>query len=168
MNWKQLVSMWCGIGLIIFSGLVCVAAAYRAEYELFVFWAFLVTLVTSGFIVTFRNRMQNNGSKEMNLRKGFKRLVFILSLIPVLIGIIVFIAGLVDGDDDMLIGGLLTVLIGFGAIWAIYGIVLYIIKGFNANYCDNCDKEIGKIEETYTFKEHIVCAKCYERLKDTS
>ena len=72
----------------------------------------------------------------MNLRKGFKRLVFTLSLIPVLIGIIVFIAGLVDGDDDMLIGGLLTVLIGFGAIWAIYGIVLYIIKGFNANYCD--------------------------------
>jgi phosphatidylglycerophosphate synthase len=118
----------------------------------FVFWAFLVILVTIGLIKTFRTKKaERSGSKEMNLRKGFKRLVFILSLIPALIGIAVFIAGLVDEDDDMLIGGLLTTLIGFVAIWAIYGVVLYIIKGFNSHHCENCEKNIGKLEEQFKF-----------------
>ena len=102
----------------------------------------------------------------MSLRKGFKRLVFILSLIPVLIGIVVFIAGLVDEEEDMLIGGILTALIGFVAIWAIYRVVLYIIKGFNTNYCANCEIEIGKLEKQFKFKEHVVCTECHKKLNE--
>ena len=100
----------------------------------------------------------------MNLRKGFKRLVFILSLIPVLIGIGVFIGGLVDGDEELIFGGLLTTFIGFVAIWAIYRVVLYIIKGFNTNYCANCEREIGKLEKQFKFKEHVVCTECHKKL----
>ena len=102
----------------------------------------------------------------MSLRKGFKRLVFILSLIPVLIGIGVLIGGLVDEDEDLIGGGLLTIFIGFAAIWAIYGVVLYIIKGFNTNYCANCEREIGKLEKQFKFKEHVVCTECHKKLNE--
>lgn len=165
MNWKQITSMWCGIGLIVFIGFINVMEPRRADYALFVFWMFLVMLVTVGLIMTFRTKKNKKvGSREMNLRKGFKRLVFILSLIPVLIGIGIFICGLVDGYDDMVIGGVLTALIGFVSIWAIYGVVLYIIKGFNENCCANCERPIGKLEESQIFKEHVVCAECHKKL----
>ena len=167
MNRKQLVTVWCGIGLILFIAVATVLGPYRPDYPLFVFWTFLVILFTVGLINTFRTKKAElKGSKEMNLQKGFKRLVFILSLIPVLIGIIVIIVGLVEEDEDMLIGGLLTALIGFVAIWIIYGLVLYIIGGFNAKCCANCEREIGKLEEQFKFKEHVVCTECHKKLNE--
>ena len=167
MNWKQLASMWCGIGLVFCVAIVTVLDSYDPDYVLFVSWAFLVILVTVGLIITFRTKnAKRDGSREMNLRKGFKRLVFILSLIPALIGIAVFVTGLVDEDEELLIGGLLTALIGFVAIWAVYGVVLYIVKGFNANYCANCEREIGKLEEQLKFKEYMVCTKCHKKLSE--
>ena len=85
---------------------------------------------------------------------------------PVLIGIFVFISGLVDEDEDVLLEGILTALIGFVAIWAIYGVGLYIIKGFNTNYCANCEKETGKLEVQFKFNEHVVCAECHKKLSE--
>lgn len=103
----------------------------------------------------------------MNLHKGFKRLVFIVSLIPVLIGIAMALMGIVEEENELLIVGFLTALIGFVAIWAVYGVVLYIVKGFNANYCTNCEREIGKLEEQVKFKEYVVCAECHKRLSES-
>jgi len=31
--------------------------------------------------------------------------------------------------------------------------------------CDNCGEKIGKLEKSYTYENHTVCAKCYEKLK---
>ena len=179
MNKRQLISMWCGIIIVFFIAFFTVIEPYSPDYEIFCFWLFLMIIVISGFMCTFKGKGENlrnpndtqtqtekDRSKEMNLRKGFKRLVFILSLIPALIGIIVFIVGLVDEDDGMLIGGLLTALIGFITIWAIYGVVLFIIKGFNSHHCENCEKNIGKLEEEFKFNEHVVCAECYKKLNE--
>ena len=177
MNWKQIVIMWCGIGIIVFIGIVTVMDSYEPDYELFVFWLLLVMMVTVGFIMTFRTKKnKKNGSREMNLRKGFKRLVSILSLIPALVGLGIIIVGCVNGDDDMVTGGILTALIGFVSIWAIYGIVRwaiygivrYIIKGFNENCCANCEREIGELEQVSKFNEHKVCGECYKKLNENS
>ena len=64
----------------------------------------------------------------VNLRKGIRRTVFVLSLIPVLFGIVMFIIGLADDNSELLTGGALIALIGFGAIWIIYAVILYTIK----------------------------------------
>ncbi len=168
MNWKQLASMWCGIGLVFCVAVVTVLGSYDPDHALFAFWAFLVILVTVGLIMTLRTKnAKQNGSREMNLRKGFKRLVFILSLIPVLIGIAIALMGIVEEENELLIVGFLTALIGFVAIWAVYGVVLYIVKGFNTNYCTNCEREIGKLEEQVKFKEYVVCAECHKRLSES-
>lgn len=157
--------MWISIGLVLFIGVITLLEPYLPDYELFLFWTLLVVLVAGGLMSTLRkNKIKTIRSSNMNLRKGFKRLVFVISLIPVLIGIIMFIGGLVDGDDDLLGGGLLTALIGFAAVWAVYGVILFIVRGFNANYCANCEADIGKLEDKYTFKEHMVCAECHKKL----
>jgi uncharacterized RDD family membrane protein YckC len=31
--------------------------------------------------------------------------------------------------------------------------------------CENCGRTIGKLEQAYVFKNHIVCQQCYEKLK---
>jgi len=31
--------------------------------------------------------------------------------------------------------------------------------------CENCGRTIGKLEQAYVFKNHIVCKQCYEKLK---
>jgi len=31
--------------------------------------------------------------------------------------------------------------------------------------CANCDRTIGKLEQSFVYKDHIVCTKCYQRLK---
>lgn len=33
--------------------------------------------------------------------------------------------------------------------------------------CANCGEKIGALEKSYTYESHIVCAKCYEKLKST-
>ncbi len=33
--------------------------------------------------------------------------------------------------------------------------------------CANCGEKIGTLEKSYTYESHIVCAKCYEKLKST-
>ncbi len=33
--------------------------------------------------------------------------------------------------------------------------------------CVNCGEKIGELEKSYTYESHIVCAKCYEKLKST-
>jgi len=102
----------------------------------------------------------------VNLRKGIKRVVFILSLVPVFIGIAMFIIGLVDNHYEMREAGFLTAVIGFGVIWIIYGVMLYIIKGFQTRYCANCERELGRIEELVNFKDYAVCIECYKKLTD--
>lgn len=103
----------------------------------------------------------------MNLREGFKRLVVVLSLIPVLIGIVVFIGGLVAKDDRQLGGGFCIVFFGFGGIWFFYGIMLYIIHGFKTTHCANCEETIGKLEEDQIFKGHVVCIECHKKLSES-
>ena len=67
----------------------------------------------------------------MNHKKGFKRIVIVVSLIPVLFGIFVFVGGIEGGDGDLyFLGGLFTALGGFAAVWAVYWLILYIVKGF--------------------------------------
>ncbi|MHC4365583.1 MAG: RDD family protein, partial [Planctomycetota bacterium] len=31
--------------------------------------------------------------------------------------------------------------------------------------CENCGRTIGKLEQAYVFKKHIVCLQCHEKLK---
>ena len=165
MNIIQLIIMWISIGLVLFIGVITLLEPYRPDYELFLFWTLLVVLVAGGLMNTLKiNKIKTMRSSKMNLRKGFKRLVFVVSLIPVLIGIIMIIGGIVDEYDDIIVGGFLVAPIGFAVVWAVYGVILFIARGFNANYCANCESDIGKLEEKYTFKEHIVCAECHKKL----
>lgn len=173
MNVKQIVSMWLGVSIILFTAFAVLSESYNSnpfgqsspDYPLFLFCTFLILLVTAALIITFRTYISDqNRSRQMNLRKGFRRLAFILSLIPVLIGITMLIGGVANDDEDLLFGGILTALIGNVSIWVIYGAVLYIANGFYAHYCGNCEKEISRLEEKYKFNGHIVCSVCNNKL----
>ncbi|MCK4914013.1 MAG: hypothetical protein KAI59_04425 [Planctomycetes bacterium] len=67
----------------------------------------------------------------MNLHKGFKRLTWVLSLT---VGPIVAAVPCVTEDwirHDVFIEGFsICGVVGFATVWAIYGIVLFVRKGF--------------------------------------
>jgi uncharacterized membrane protein len=154
--------MWVGIGLVLFIGIFTLLDPWEPDYGLFLFWTLAVISIVVGLINTLR--IKTKGSNKMNLKKGFRRLVFVISLLPVLIGIILLIGGLIDEDEELIGAGLLVAFIGFVAVWTIYGIILYIVKGFKESYCANCEEDIGKLEKTYSFKGHIVCEECHNKL----
>lgn len=39
-------------------------------------------------------------------------------------------------------------------------------KNIQIKKCENCGSVIGKLEKSYTFEEHLVCAECYKKLKN--
>ena len=98
MNKKQLIFMWLGIAAIIFCAFVTIVDTYRPDYANFGVWVFLVTLVTSGLIYTFRDKKGQEGEKirRINLRRGFRRITFILAIIAAFIGTNIAVGIVVD------------------------------------------------------------------------
>ena len=87
MNNKQLIFMWLGIVAIAFPAFITIADAYRPNYSNFVIWAFLVALIASGLIYTCRDkkRQENERTRELNLKKGFRRITFVLAVCAAII-----------------------------------------------------------------------------------
>ena len=61
MNKKQLICMWCGIGVIVGFGYLTQRVEHFAYwgYKGFFFRVFLVALITGGLIVTFKDKKQD-------------------------------------------------------------------------------------------------------------
>ena len=57
MNKRQLISMWIGIGLVVVMGI-----AIRGEE--FLRFITMVTLVTGGFIITFKDKKPKDKQKQ--------------------------------------------------------------------------------------------------------
>ncbi len=87
MNKKQLICMWCGILSIVFFGFFTILEPYRPDYANFCVWVFLVTLITGGLILTFKDKKRPEGEtrKPMNLRRGFRRITLLLAIVVAII-----------------------------------------------------------------------------------
>jgi nitrate reductase NapE component len=60
MNQKQFITMWCGIAAIVLAGLTVIENYGLVCSYGFLVWVFIVALVTSGLIYTFRGRKAEN------------------------------------------------------------------------------------------------------------
>jgi len=63
MNRNQLISMWCGIGAIVLMGLPTIGNHIR--YSAFFLCVFLVALITSGLIYTFKGQKAENTLQDI-------------------------------------------------------------------------------------------------------
>ncbi len=88
----------------------------------------------------------------MNIKKGTFRLAIVLSILSVVLGVMILGSG---GDEDVAATiafcGPVLILICYLGFW-------FVIKGFKAQHCENCERNIGKLEESFNFKEYVVCA----------
>lgn len=96
----------------------------------------------------------------MNVKKGFLRLVIVLSIVPVVVGF-PFSFSYKTGEFGF---GLMVC--GPIIVWLAYFAAIFVRKGFSDKYCANCEKTIGKLEESQIFKEHVVCAECHNKLSE--
>ena len=98
MNKKQLIFMWLGIGAILFYAFVKIVDAYYPDYADFSVGVFLVVLVTSGLIYTFRDKKGQEGEKirRINLRRGFRRITFVLAIVAAFIGLVIAVGTVID------------------------------------------------------------------------
>ena len=96
----------------------------------------------------------------MNRKKGTLRLAIVLSVVFVVLGVMIGASG---GDEDFVftIG-----IFGPVLVWICYWGFWFILKGFEAHQCENCERSIGKLEEQFKFNEHMVCAECHKKLSE--
>jgi len=87
MNKKQLICMWCGIVLIVFFTLLFYPNLYRGDLQEWLQRIFLIVLVTGGLIYTFKNKhgVKDEQQKPLNIRRGFRRITILLSIVAWLI-----------------------------------------------------------------------------------
>jgi len=98
--------------------------------------------------------------KEMNVRKGTLRLAIVLSVLSVMFGVMIGTAG---GDEDF---AFTIGIFGLILVWICYLGFWFVLKGFDAHKCENCEKNLGKLEKIFKFKEHMVCAECHKKLNE--
>lgn len=98
MNKKQLIFMWFGIAATILFAFVTIVNSYRPDYANFSVEVFLVVLVTSGLIYTFRDKKRQEGKKTgtINLRRGFRRITHVLAGVAVIFGVVIAVGTVVD------------------------------------------------------------------------
>ena len=94
----------------------------------------------------------------MNRKNGIFRLTQVLSVVFIVFGIMIATSG---GDEDF---ALTIGILGPVLVWILYGGFWYVLKGFQSQNCENCEKTIEKLEDRFEFKTHVVCAKCHEKL----
>ncbi len=132
MNRKQLVSMWCGILAIVFFALVMVRLPHLVPYANFCVYVFLITLVTSGLIYTFRDKKRPEGKarRPTNVIRGLKRITLVLSLLSALLFLVFGILNALYGEWNDVPSCLFGCLAAFCGVWIIYCIIRWVIKGF--------------------------------------
>ena len=96
----------------------------------------------------------------MNRKKGTLRLAIVLSILFVVFGVMIGTSG---GDEDF---ALTIVVFGPVLVWICYVGFWFVLKGFDAHKCENCEKNIGKLEDQFKFNDHMVCAECHKKLKE--
>lgn len=96
----------------------------------------------------------------MNRKKGTLRLAIVLSVICIVIAVMISAAG---GDEDF---ALTIGIFGPVLVWICYWGFWFVLNGFEAQQCKNCEKNIGKLEEIFNFKGHVVCAECNKKLNE--
>jgi len=91
---------------------------------------------------------------------GIWRLAIVLSVLSIVLGVMIAASG---GDEE--VAGTIGIL-GPVFIWICSWGFCFVLKGFDAHQCESCEKNIGKLEEQFRFKEHVVCAECHKKLNE--
>ena len=99
-----------------------------------------------------------NGTSS--IKKGTLRISIVLSALSIVLGLMI---GGPGGDED---AGLAVGIFGPILIWLCFFGFWFVLKGFEAQQCENCEKNIGKLEEQFKFNEHLVCAECHKKLSE--
>ena len=88
MNKKQLISMWCGIVILVLYRWT-VGCLHYDVYSFIKFFinVFIFGLITAAFIYTFRNKKQLEGEpqKPVNRRRGFRRITLLIAIVVAVI-----------------------------------------------------------------------------------
>ncbi len=96
----------------------------------------------------------------MNRKKGILRLAIVLSVVFVVLGVMIGASG---GDEDFAFRvGIFGPVLVWICCWGFW----FVLKGFEAQQCENCEEDIGKLEENFNFKGHVVCAECHKKLSE--
>lgn len=93
--------MWCGIVAIVFIYFFTILEPYRPEYAKFCVCVFLIALVTAGLIITFKDKKGKEGEarKPLNLRRGFRRITLLLSIVVALVAWLICFVFVFDSWD---------------------------------------------------------------------
>lgn len=97
----------------------------------------------------------------MNIKKGSLRIAIVLSALSI---VFAFMIGGPGGDEDV---GFMVGIFGLILIWLCFVGFWFVLQGFKAQHCENCEKNIGKLEEQLKFNEHVVCAECHKKLSES-
>ena len=95
----------------------------------------------------------------MNKKMGTLRLAIVLSVVFFVLG--VMMEALYGEDLFFAIG-----IFGPILVWICYWGFWFVLKGFDSHQCENCEKNIGKLEGRFKFNDHVVCAECHKKLNE--
>ena len=155
MNWKQIVCMWLGIGLIVLIGFfsymtfpkafndVSIIGPVVVECYRFGLWVFIVALVTGGLIYTFRDRKRPETEHPINITCGFKRVTLLLSLLSILFFFTIGIVLLLDSDQEAPVIANLVGLAVAAGVWVIYAVMRWIVVPFVCWVVKGFHQDIG-------------------------
>lgn len=96
----------------------------------------------------------------MNRKKGTLRIAIVLSILSIALGVLLLASG---ADEEV---GFSICVFGPVFVWISYWGFWFVLKGFDAIACDNCEKNIGKLEDKFNFRDHTICAECNKKLND--
>jgi len=143
MNKKQLICMWCGIVAVMLCAFVTIVSAYYPDYAYFGVWVLLITLVTCALIYTFKDKKRPEGEREKptDLRRGFRRVILLLSLLSASVFLIVGIINALAGEWGDVPSCLIGASASFAGVWVVYGIIrcvitpvaCWLVKGFRGD-----------------------------------
>ena len=103
----------------------------------------------------------------MNVNKGILGLAIVSVAWCVIVPLTVLAVHydeITDKEAELLVG---ISILGPLLILGFWCSLRFVLKGFTFQKCKNCEKSIGRIEESFRFGTHLVCKECFKRLSKT-
>lgn len=108
---------------------------------------------------------------NLNYKRGFRRIILVLSLVIATVGFFVFASESYDFDSEDAIEAMLFSIFLFVIVWTSYFsicfVIAFVVRGFQQIQCANCERIIKKPKEVRLYKDHSVCPGCHEKLSNS-